>query len=232
MFIDDYDDYIEKITLQKELENVKEQFKAVKDANAKLKTEIDLHCKANAEKTEKIKRLSEELDSLKYTNLILRTNAATWRLNLGKDDNEDKIKSLEAKIEMLESDRKDSLKTCGDCSHKFGTRVKGLEAVIERLNEEKQQEGDNLRNRIKDLESEIDELKKNPSAAPDAEWIAIHTADVETINKLNIQVHDLNNTITTLLDRLSKSTDENQELNKKVQELKDIIKDLGAKLYK
>lgn len=161
MFINDYDDYIEKITLQKELENVKEQLKAVKDVNAKLKTEIDLHCKANAEKTEKIKRLSEELDSLKYTNLILRTNAAECKLRLVENDNESKIKELEAKIEMLENDR--------------------------------------------------------------SELLAIHTADVETINKLNIQARDLNGTISALLERISKTDKENQELKKKVQELNDFI---------
>ena len=161
MFINDYDDYIEKITLQKELENVKEQLKAVKDVNAKLKTEIDLHCKANAEKTEKIKRLSEELDSLKYTNLILRTNAAECKLRLVENDNESKIKELEAKIEMLENDR--------------------------------------------------------------SELLAMHTADVETINKLNIQAHDLNGTISALLERVSKTGKENQEFKKKVQELNDFI---------
>ena len=171
------DDYIEKIALQEELKNVKEQLKAVQEENAVLRS----------------------------SNLMVSGNAIKLKLLLIEKN--DKIDELEAKIKMLESDRKDSLKTCGECSHKF-------------------------QDRIKDLESEIDQLKKNPSAAPDAEWIAIHTADVETINKLNIQVHDLNNTITTLLDRLSKSTDENQELKKKVQELKDIIKDLGAKLYK
>lgn len=149
-------DYIEKITLQEELKNVKERLKTVQDENAKLKTDIDLYRKANTEKTEKIKRLSEELDSLKYTNLILRTNAAA--------------KAFDARIETLENDR--------------------------------------------------------------SELLAMHIADVETINKLNVQAHNLNNTITTLLDRLSKSTDENQELKKKVQELKDINKDLGAKLYK
>ena len=69
-------DYIEKITLQEELKNVKERLKTVQDENAKLKTDIELHCKADTEKTEKIKRLSEELDALKYTNLVLRTNAA------------------------------------------------------------------------------------------------------------------------------------------------------------
>ena len=69
-------DYIEKIALQEELKNVKERLKTVQDENAKLKTDIDLCYKADAEKTEKIKRLSEELDALKYTNLILRTSAA------------------------------------------------------------------------------------------------------------------------------------------------------------
>lgn len=177
MFIDDYDNYIEKISLQNELKNIKEQLKAVQEENAVLRS----------------------------SNLMVSDNAIKLKLLLIEKN--DKIDELEAKIKMLESDRKDSLKTCGDCSHKF-------------------------QDRIKDLESEIDQLKKNPSAAVDSDMISMHTADVETINKLNIQVHDLNNTITMLLDRLSKSTDENQELKKKVQELKDIIKDLGAKLYK
>ena len=126
-------DYIEKITLQEELKNVKEQLKAVQDENVKLKTDIDLHRKADAEKTEKIKRLSEELDALKYTNLILRTNAAT--------------KAYDARIETLENDR--------------------------------------------------------------SELMAIHIADVETINKLNIRAHDI---------------------KKKVQQLKDIINDLSEEL--
>ena len=69
-------DYIEKITLQEELKNVKERLKTVQDENAKLKTDIDLCYKADAEKTEKIASLSEEIDILKYANLVLRTNAA------------------------------------------------------------------------------------------------------------------------------------------------------------
>ena len=73
MFIDDYDDYIEKISLKEELKNVMEQLKTVHDENTKLKTTIDLYRKADAEKTEKIKRLSEELDAIKYTNLIIST---------------------------------------------------------------------------------------------------------------------------------------------------------------
>ena len=203
MFIDDY---IEIISL--------------KDENAKLKSDIDLYRKAGAEKTEKITRLSKELDVLKCTNLVLRTNA------------EDKIEALEAKIEMLENDRKEGLKSCCDCSNKFQDRIKGLKDEVRKLNEEKQQEGDNLRNRVKDLEAEIDHLKSNPSTVSDSELLAIHTADVETINKLNIRARDLNGTISTLLDRVSESDKENQELKKKVQELKDIIKDLSAKLYK
>lgn len=162
-------DYIEKITLQEELKNVKEQLKTVQDENAKLKTDIDLYRKADTEKTEKIKRLSEELDVLKYTNLFLRTNAAECKLRLVKDDNEDKFKALEAKIETLENDR--------------------------------------------------------------SELLAIHTADVETINKLNIKARDLNGTISTLIERVSKSDEENQELKKRVQQLKYIIEDLNKKLY-
>ena len=194
MFIDDY---IEIISL--------------KDENAKLKSDIDLYRKAGAEKTEKITRLSKELDVLKYTNLVLRTNA------------EDKIEALEAKIKMLENDRKEGLLTCCNCSHKFQDRVKGLKDEVRKLNEEKQQEGDNLRNRIKDLEAEIDQLKSNSSTVSYSELLAIHTADVETINKLNIKARDLNSTISTLLERVSKSDEENQELKKKVQDLNDFI---------
>lgn len=110
--------------------------------------------------------------------------------------------------------------------------IAALKASVYRLNEEKQQEADNLRNRIKDLEDEIDHLKSNPSTVSDSELLAIHTADVETINKLNIKARDLNGTISTLLERVSKTDKENQELKKKVQQLKDIIKDLSDKIYK
>ena len=213
MFIDDY---IEKITLQEEL-------KTVQDENTKLKATIDLHCKADTEKTEKIKRLSEELDILKYTNLVLRTNAAECKLRLVKDNNEDKIKELEAKVEMLENDRKEGLLTCCNCSHKLQDRIKGLKDEVCKLNEEKQQEGDNLRNRIRDLETEIDQLKSNLSTASYSELLAIHTADVETINKLNVRARDLNSTISTLLERVSTYDKENQELKKKVQDLNDFI---------
>ena len=147
------------------------------------------------------------------------------------DDYIEKIKTLEATIKMLENDRKEGLKVCCDCSHKFQDRIKGLKDEVRKLNEEKQQAGDNLRNRIKDLEAEIDQLKSNSSTVSYSELLAIHAADVETINKLNIRARDLNGTISTLLERVSKSDEENQELKKKVQQLKDIINDLSAKLY-
>ncbi len=200
-------EYVEIITLQEELKNMIEQLMVIQDENAKLKTDINLYRKAGAEKTEKITRLSKELDVL----------------SLVKDDNEDKIKALEAKIEMLENDRKEGLNSCCDCSHKFQDRIKGLKDEVRKLNEEKRQEGDNLRNRIKDLEAEIDQLKSNPSTVSDSELLAIHAADVETINKLNIRARDLNGTISTLLERVSKSDEENQELRKKVQDLNDFI---------
>ena len=219
-------EYVEIITLQEELKNMIEQLKTAKDENTKLKATIDLCHKADAEKTEKIASLSEEIDILKYANLVLRTNVAECKLRLVKDDNEDKIKTLEAKIEMLENDRKEGLNSCCDCSHKFQDRIKGLKDEVRKLNEEKRQEGDNLRNRIKDLEAEIDQLKSNPSTVSDSELLAIHTADVETINKLNIKARDLNGTISTLLERVSKSEEENQELKKKVQELNDFIQEI------
>ena len=91
------------------------------------------------------------------------------------------------------------------------------------LLEEKRQEGDNLRNRIKDLEAEIDQLMSNSTTVSYSELLAIHTADVETINKLNIEARDLNSTISTLLERVSTYDKENQELKKKVQDLNDFI---------
>ena len=177
-------DYIEKITLQEELENVKDQLKGKKNDTKSLKEDAGFG-------DDQIK-VSDE-DWLKY------------RLS----NKEGKIKVLEAKIEMLENDRKDSLKDCCECSHKFQARIKDLKDEISKLSEEKQQEGDNLRNRIKDLEDEIDQLKSNPSAVSYSELMAIHTADVETINKLNIRTHDI---------------------KKKVQQLKDIINDLSEEL--
>ena len=126
-------EYVEIITLQEELKNMIEQLKAVKDENTELKTDIDLYRKADVEKR---------------------------RIILDKNE---KIAKLEAKIEMLENDRKEGLLTCCNCSHKFQDRIKGLKDEVCKLNEEKQQAGDNLRNRIKDLEAEIDQLKSNPT---------------------------------------------------------------------
>ena len=126
---------------------------------------------------------------------------------------------------------KEQLKTVQDENTELKTTIATLTAAIYKLSEEKQQEGDNLRNRIKDLETEIDQLKSNTSTAPDSELLAMHTADVETINKLNIKVRDLNSTISTLIERVSKSDEENQELEKRVRQLKYIIEDLNKKLY-
>ena len=102
-------------------------------------------------------------------------------------------------------------------------QLKAVQDEVRKLNEEKQQEGDNLRNRIKDLETEIDQLMSNLSTVSYSELLAIHTADVETINKLNIKARDLNSTISTLLERVSTYDKENQELKKKVQDLNDFI---------
>ena len=54
-------DYIEKITLQEELKNVKERLKTVQDENAKLKATIDLCHKADAEKPKKLKASQRRL---------------------------------------------------------------------------------------------------------------------------------------------------------------------------
>ena len=104
---------------------------------------------------------------------------------------------------------KEQLKAVQDENTELKTTIATLTAAIYKLSEEKQQEGDNLRNRIKDLESEIDQLKSNPTTVSYSELLAIHTADVETINKLNIRAHDI---------------------KKKVQQLKNIINDLSEEL--
>lgn len=170
---------------------------------------------------EELKNVKEQLKAVQDENTELKT-AIDWH---HKADMEKRriILDKNEKIAMLENDRKEGLLTCCNCSHKFQDRIKGLKDEVRKLNEGKQQEGDNLRNRIKDLETEIDQLKSNLSTASYSEFLAIHTADVETINKLNIRARDLNGTISTLLERVSKTDKENQELKKKVQELNDFI---------
>ena len=128
-------------------------------------------------------------------------------------------------------------------------KIANLAAEVHRLNEElnslKEDEdfGDNRIN-ISDeywlkyrlsiryaINTTIDQLKNNSSTVSYSELLAMHTADVETINKLNIRARDLNGTISTLLERVSKSDEETHDLKKKVQQLKDIINDLNKKLY-
>lgn len=111
---------------------------------------------------------------------------------------------------------KERLKTVRDENTELKTTIATLTAAIYKLSEEN-------RNRIKDLEAEIDQPKSNTSTVSYSELMTIHTKDVETINKLNIKVRDLNSTISTLLERVSMYDKENQELTKKVQELNDFI---------
>ena len=134
---------------------------------------------------------------------------------------EDSIEKIYLKEEL--KNVKEQLKAVQDENTELKTAIATLTTAIYKLNEEKQQEGDNLRNRIKDLETEIDQLNSNLSTVSYSELLAIHTADVETINKLNTRARDLNGTISTLLEGISKTDKENQELKKKVQELNDFI---------
>ena len=151
-------DYIEKITLQEELKNVREQLKAVQDENTKLKTTIDLYRKADAVKTEKIAnlaaevhRLNEELNSLKEDEVF-----GDNRINISDED-----------------------------WRKYRLSIRDA------------------------INTTIDQLKSNPTTVSYSELLAIHTADVETINKLNIRACDV---------------------RKKVQQLKNIINDLSEEL--
>ena len=111
---------------------------------------------------------------------------------------------------------KEQLKTIQDENTELKTTIATLTAAIYKLSEEN-------RNRIKDHEAEIDQLKSNAPTVSYSELMCIHTADVETIDKLNIKVRDLNSTISTLLERVSTYDKENQELTEKVQELNDFI---------
>lgn len=129
---------------------------------------------------------------------------------------------LRARLESVEAENLD-LKNQNTVLKYNNSVLKKNAAKCKLLLEEKQQEGDNLRNRIKDLETEIDQLMSNSTTVSYSELLAIHTADVETINKLNIKARDLNSTISTLLERVSTYDKENQELKKKVQDLNDFI---------
>ena len=135
---------------------------------------------------------------------------------------QEEIRKLRARLESVEAENLE-FKNQNTVLKYNNSVLKKNAAECRLLLEEKQQEADNLRNRVKDLESEIDQLKSNPTTASYSELLAIHTADVETINKLNIKARDLNSTISTLLERVSTYDKENQELKKKVQELSDFI---------
>ena len=106
-------------------------------------------------------------------------------------------------------------------------KIANLAAEVHRLNEElnslKEDEGfgDNRINisdedwlkyrlSIRDaINTTIDQFKNNSSTVSYSELLAMHTADVETITKLNIRAPDV---------------------RKKVQQLKDIINDLSEEL--
>ena len=135
---------------------------------------------------------------------------------------QEEIRKLRARLESVEAENL-AFKNQNTVLKYNNSVLKKNAAECKLLLEEKQQEADNLRNRVKDLEDEIDQLMSNSSAVSYSELLAIHTADVETINKLNIKARDLNSTISTLLERVSTYGKENQELKKKVQELNDFI---------
>ena len=135
---------------------------------------------------------------------------------------QEEIRKLRARLESVEAENL-VFKNQNTVLKYNNSVLKKNAAECKLFLEEKQQEADNLRNRVKDLEDEIDQLMSNSSAVSYSELLAIHTADVETINKLNIKARDLNSTISTLLERVSTYDKENQELKKKVQELNDFI---------
>lgn len=127
---------------------------------------------------------------------------------------QEEVNKLRARLEILEAENL-AFKNQNTVLKYNNSVLKKNAAECKLLLEEKQQEGDNLRNRIKDLETEIDQLMSNSTTVSYSELLAIHTADVETINKLNIKARDLNSTISTLLERVSTYDKENQELKKK-----------------
>ena len=108
MFIDDY---IEKISLKKELKNIKEQLKTVQDENAELKTAIDWYHKADMEKRRIILDKNEEIAMLKRANSEkardLNGTISTLIERVSKSDEENqalknKVKSLEDGIRHLQ----------------------------------------------------------------------------------------------------------------------------------
>ena len=152
------------------------------------------------------------------------------------DDYIEKIslkEELKNVMEQLKTvhDENTKLKTTIDLYRKADAekteKIANLAAEVHRLNEElnslKEDEvfGDNRINisdedwlkyrlSIRDaINTTIDQLKSNPTAVSYSELLAIHTADVETINKLNIRACDV---------------------RKKVQQLKNIINDLSEEL--
>lgn len=152
------------------------------------------------------------------------------------DDYIEKIslkEELKNVMEQLKTvhDENTKLKTTIDLYRKADVekteKIANLAAEVHRLNEElnglKEDEvfGDNRINisdedwlkyrlSIRDaINTTIDQLKNSSSTVSYSELLAMHTADVETINKLNIRALDV---------------------RKKVQQLKDIINDLSEEL--
>ena len=142
----------------------------------------------------------------------------------------EELKNVREQLKAVQ-DENTKLKTTIDLYRKADAekteKIANLAAEVHRLNEElnslKEDEvfGDNRINisdedwlkyrlSIRDaINTAIDQLKNNSSTVSYSELLAMHTADVETINKLNIRACDV---------------------RKKVQQLKDIINDLSEEL--
>ena len=142
----------------------------------------------------------------------------------------EELKNVREQLKAVQ-DENTKLKTTIDLYRKADAekteKIANLAAEVHRLNEElnslKEDEvfGDNRINisdedwlkyrlSIRDaINTAIDQLKNNSSTVSYSELLAMHTADVETINKLNIRACDV---------------------RKKVQQLKNIINDLSEEL--
>ena len=142
----------------------------------------------------------------------------------------EELKNVKEQLKAVQ-DENAKLKTAIDLYRKADAekteKIANLAAEVHRLNEElnslKEDEvfGDNRINisdedwlkyrlSIRDaINTTIDQLKNSSSTVSYSELLAMHTADVETINKLNIRARDV---------------------RKKVQQLKDIINDLSEEL--